>query len=60
MPIYEYRCVICGEELEVLMYKNTEEPRCCSWPMVRKMSLGSFRLKGEGWEKDGYGGKNES
>jgi putative FmdB family regulatory protein len=59
MPIYEYKCALCGEVQEVLVRGEEKVPLCCTWPMVRKISLGSFRLKGEGWEKDGYGGKNE-
>ena len=61
MPIYEYNCEHCHQEVEVIQRRG-EEPisDCphCHEPTLRKItSLSSFQLKGGGWYKDGYGGK---
>lgn len=62
MPIYEYSCKKCGEEIEIL-HKVDEKPRepcpaCGSRALVRKVSAPRFRLSGGGWyetdfKKDG-------
>ena len=53
MPIYEYRCKECGEELERLQRLNDEPLRdcpSCGKPALRRlMSAAGFRLKGSGW-----------
>ena len=53
MPIYEYRCDDCGEELERLQRLNDEPLRdcpSCGKPALRRlMSAAGFRLKGSGW-----------
>lgn len=65
MPIYEYQCQACGEELEVLQ-KISEEPLrdcpACHKPALRKkVSAAGFRLKGSGWyETDFKGGKQRN
>jgi putative FmdB family regulatory protein len=53
MPIYEYRCKLCGQEHEVLQ-KVTEPPLTdcpsCGKPGLQKMlSAAGFQLKGSGW-----------
>ncbi len=53
MPIYEYRCDACGEELEKLQ-KISDPPLVdcpeCETPALKKlMSAAGFRLKGGGW-----------
>jgi putative FmdB family regulatory protein len=53
MPIYEYRCRLCGQEHEVLQ-KVTEPPlkNCpsCGKPGLQKLlSAAGFQLKGSGW-----------
>ena len=53
MPIYEYRCGVCGYEMELLQ-RITEEPllKCpsCGQEQLRKLiSAAAFRLKGGGW-----------
>jgi len=39
MPVYEYRCLGCGEEFELFLLGVSEEPRCpaCGSTDLRKM-----------------------
>jgi len=58
MPIYEYECTDCGNEIEVIQKVNARAPgRCnkCSGKFKKKISRASFQLKGGGWYSDGYG-----
>ena len=53
MPIYEYQCKACSNEMEVLQ-KISDAPLevCpeCEEPRLRKkISAAAFRLKGSGW-----------
>ncbi len=53
MPIYEYRCTVCGHELETIQ-KMSDDPivECpaCGKPALQKLiSAAGFRLKGSGW-----------
>jgi putative FmdB family regulatory protein len=53
MPIYEYVCLKCGNDLEVLQ-KVTDSalrkcPKCGALRLKRKVSAPQFRLKGTGW-----------
>jgi putative FmdB family regulatory protein len=53
MPIYEYRCEVCGHELDALQ-KLSDDPlvECpaCGKPALKKLiSAAGFRLKGGGW-----------
>ncbi len=58
MPIYEYRCEKCGNELEVMHKVSdpspTECPKCHEPALGRMMSRTSFQLKGGGWGSDLY------
>jgi len=58
MPIYEYICNQCDEELEVIRKISEsslkECPRCHEDTLVKKTSMSAFHLKGGGWYKDGY------
>lgn len=53
MPIYEYRCHICGHELEKIQRMNdaplTDCPDCGAAELRRLVSAPGFRLKGSGW-----------
>lgn len=53
MPIYEYRCQLCGHELEKLQRMNdqplTDCPACEKSGLKRLISAAGFRLKGAGW-----------
>lgn len=65
MPIYEYQCLDCGKEFEV-MQRITAEPLteciCCkSKGNVKKLiSHSSFHLKGTGWYVTDYSGKSNN
>lgn len=53
MPIYEYQCQACQEQLEVLQ-KISEPllvdcPKCGQPALKKKISAAAFRLKGSGW-----------
>ena len=68
MPIYEYKCLSCGEEFEKIVKLNSPNPKCtiaiktenekvfvrCDGETKRIMSRSEFHLKGECWAKDGY------
>jgi putative FmdB family regulatory protein len=53
MPIYEYRCDSCGEELEKLQRMSDDKlvdcPACGEPALKRLVSAAAFRLKGSGW-----------
>lgn len=53
MPIYEYVCQSCGEEVEKLQRLSdeplTECPVCGKPELKRKISAAGFRLAGGGW-----------
>lgn len=53
MPIYEYVCRKCGNELEKLQKLSdgplTECPECGEPTLKRKVSAAGFRLAGGGW-----------
>jgi putative FmdB family regulatory protein len=53
MPIYEYQCGSCGEELEKLQRMSdaplTDCPGCGEAALRRMVSAAGFRLKGAGW-----------
>ena len=63
MPMYSYRCCICGfvDDVIVDTKKRDKKFPCeqegCSGVMIREMDAPSFHLKGGGWYKDGYGSK---
>ena len=62
MPIYEYYCENCNEEIEVLQKFSDAPlvtcPSCHSDSLKKKTSMAAFHLKGGGWYKDGYGNGN--
>ena len=62
MPIYQYKCSVCGVVAEVLQRMDAPAPLCSECPqddaqppaMVKQVSRSSFVLKGGGWAADGY------
>lgn len=56
MPLYEYECRACGHLTEKLVSMSQEKYVCdvCGKTADRVISSTTFRLKGGGWEKDGY------
>ena len=53
MPIYEYQCEACHEQLEALQKISDapllECPHCGKPALKKKISAAAFRLKGSGW-----------
>jgi len=66
MPIYEYKCQLCGFSFEVVQKVDDIAPNCknmlvsgsleklCDGKCDKLISKSSFSLKGGGWYKDGY------
>ena len=62
MPLYEYRCQVCGELEEKLQsYSAPTEhdcPKCgAKGSMTRQISEVAFNLSGGGWYAQGYSRK---
>jgi putative FmdB family regulatory protein len=53
MPIYEYRCSLCGAEQEVLQKVSepllTQCPSCGKPGLQKVLTAAGFQLKGSGW-----------
>jgi putative FmdB family regulatory protein len=53
MPIYEYQCQSCHEQLEALQKISDAPlldcPKCGQPSLKKKVSAAAFRLKGGGW-----------
>ncbi|HJN37832.1 MAG TPA: zinc ribbon domain-containing protein [Gammaproteobacteria bacterium] len=64
MPLYEYRCQVCGFEQTVLQKIGVEGIKSCNncqqLTMKRIISQSNFQLKGAGWFNDGYGSSKPS
>lgn len=60
MPIYEYKCLDCGANLEK-MQKVSDEPLTvcekCGGKLEKQWSLSGFQFKGAGWYVTDYAGK---
>jgi putative FmdB family regulatory protein len=58
MPVYDYKCKLCGDEIEIL-HKSLGKcyrvvcPRCDT-AMKRLPSSANIKFIGNGWSKDGY------
>lgn len=65
MPLYDYRCLECGETFEVLQ-KFSDEPvqthEGCGGRVERLLSPPALQFKGSGWYVTDYGkgGKSPS
>jgi len=65
MPIYEYQCESCGNQLEALQKMSDAPlvtcPSCNNDALKKKVSAAAFRLKGGGWyETDFKSGKKKN
>lgn len=53
MPIYEYKCLACGQHSEFMQKMNDEPmkecPHCHKGELSRLISPVGFQLKGSGW-----------
>lgn len=62
MPIYEYKCLGCGSNIEK-MQKLSDAPLeiCeeCGGKLEKKWSLSGFQFKGQGWYVTDYANKNK-
>ena len=58
MPIYEYRCLDCDHEFD-LMQKFSDPPAdacpSCAGTVRKLISRSAFHLKGDGWYVTDYG-----
>lgn len=63
MPIYEYKCLSCGNRLEIMQKISedalTECPRCAG-KLEKQWSLSGFQFKGSGWYVSDYGNRNSA
>ncbi|MFN2577528.1 MAG: FmdB family zinc ribbon protein [Pyrinomonadaceae bacterium] len=60
MPIYEFRCKKCGDQIEVYQKFSDKPPtRCkkCGGRLEKMISQTAFQLKGEGWYVTDYARK---
>lgn len=57
MPVYEYKCTSCNEEVEVIQ-KMTDDPlsvcSSCGGELKKLIANTSFVLKGSGWYVTDY------
>lgn len=62
MPIYEYKCVNCGNRLEA-MQKISDQPlvECpsCQGKLEKQWSLSGFQFKGSGWYVSDYSNRGK-
>ncbi len=57
MPIYEYKCLKCGEQFEIMLRFNDQSPKSCpicKGEVKKLISNTSFILKGTGWYVTDY------
>lgn len=63
MPFYEYQCLKCGHDEEVLQKISDEPlkkcPACGKSSMKKKVSAAAFRLKGGGWYETDFKSGNK-
>lgn len=60
MPIYEFRCKKCNNQIEVFQKFSDKPPtKCkkCGGRLEKMISATSFQFKGEGWYVTDYGRK---
>jgi putative FmdB family regulatory protein len=57
MPLYEYDCASCKKVHEIIQkFSDAPLQTCpdCGQAVTKRMSLGSFSLKGSGWYTTDY------
>ncbi len=61
MPIYEYRCDVCGHELETIQKISDDPlkkcPSCGKSKLKKLVSAAGFQLKGTGWYETDFKNK---
>jgi putative FmdB family regulatory protein len=62
MPIYEYKCMGCGSNIEK-MQKLSDAPlricEKCGGELEKQWSLSGFQFKGQGWYVTDYANKDK-
>jgi putative FmdB family regulatory protein len=61
MPIYEFRCKKCGNQIEIIQKMSDKPPvKCkkCGGRLEKMISQTAFQFKGEGWYVTDYARKN--
>jgi putative FmdB family regulatory protein len=63
MPLYEYKCVTCGERVEIIQ-RVSDPPysHCpkCGGEMKKQISSPAIQFKGSGFYKTDYASKKDS
>lgn len=56
MPMFDLKCLSCGETITVIVTPSKPAPLYCQCGgyLTRLISAPSFHLKGGGWAKDLY------
>ena len=63
MPLYEYRCTVCGYSFEKIQSFSAEpESVCpkCQGVLIRPMTAPALQFKGAGWYINDYAAKGSS
>ena len=63
MPLYEYKCVKCGERVEIIQrVSDPPDSHCpkCGGDMRKLISSPAIQFKGSGFYKTDYATKKES
>lgn len=58
MPTYDYRCTVCGHEIEVVHGVHDDGPEACpkcGGPMRKAFVVPTIHFKGSGWAKKDRG-----
>ncbi|MCB1678963.1 MAG: zinc ribbon domain-containing protein [Halioglobus sp.] len=63
MPIYEYQCQACKQEIEVIQKLSDAPlqdcPACGASTLKKKVTAAAFRLKGGGWYETDFKSGNK-
>lgn len=59
MPLFDFKCDVCGNTAEYLMRLGEPNPEVClncgaCDSMIKQLGRTTFQLKGDGWAKDLY------
>lgn len=55
MMLFDFQCQHCGKVEERLVRSGDTQQCECGYVMKKLVTGTSFSLKGNGWERDGYG-----
>ncbi len=63
MPIYEYNCSACGQDIEVIQKMSDAPlkkcPECGKNKLIKLVSAAGFKLTGTGWYETDFKGNNK-